>query len=157
RGAEASRRRRGGLPRGARPLPGVAARRGRHLVRELAAGQHEGREGRARGDPAADGTTDVPRALLGLLLREDRSRGAAVREAARGGAAVSRRTALSLLVLSAVLATARAEGPPAAQAPTFSTSVEAVYVDAVVLQGGRPVSDLRHGLRAARRGRRTPG
>ena len=29
-----------------------------------------------------------------------------------------------------------------AQAPTFSTSVEAVYVDAVVTQGGRPVQNL---------------
>jgi VWFA-related protein len=43
-------------------------------------------------------------------------------------------------VLVVTLSSVRAQAP--AQAPTFATSVEAVYVDAVVTQGGRPVRDL---------------
>jgi VWFA-related protein len=53
------------------------------------------------------------------------------------------RAAASAAVLGAftiALPSTLAQAP--GQAPTFSASVEAVYVDAVVVQGGRPVRDL---------------
>jgi VWFA-related protein len=53
----------------------------------------------------------------------------------------SRCGALVGLVVAGAVASAPAEGG-AAQTPTFSTSVEAVYVDAVVMEASRPVEDL---------------